>query len=374
MPATYPFDPTGSSASNLVVDEQNIVNANQYLNYYIVIPKFAPFFTNNVIVKYQDQNGIITTLTKGVDYDFVLPYIGATRGLGLPVYGGVVFYNLTLNGLVSLTYQTIGGEWTTDPNFVLGVLAQKAYNPRTIIWDVLTNVPSCFPPSVHYQPYDDIQGQSEVVTAILSIRDAIANKGNPLGDLAPHIADYNNPHQVTADQVNLGNVSNLALAQDTEVLVAAPVDKYITLRQLSIVCTRLLNANRQIAVTPNSGNNYFPTSDTSTTNMDVKLTEFYITSQLNWEIVVTKGNAADINQISMTGTIDFTSNDLGETKDGLINILFANSKPNVSFYIKIKAINGTVLFNTGEFNYIYNNYSDLIWALEYGVCPLLINV
>lgn len=371
MPVTYPFDPTGNNASNLVIKEQNIVNAHQYLNYYIVIPTFSPFFLNNLQISYKDQSGVITTLTKGTDYDVALPYIGATRGLGLPVYGGIVFYDTTLDGMVEYNYQTVGGDWIADPNYVLGVLAQKAYNPRTVIWDVLTNKPNCFPPQVHYQPYDDIQGQSDVVNAIMAIRDAIANKGNPLGDLAPHISNYNNPHQVTAEQVKLGNVSNLPLASDYEVLNAEPLDKYITLRQLSIVCQRVINANRQVFINPDGGANYFPTSDTTFTTIDVTLKQFYFTTAVKYEVVIINGDINVIDPNSLTGVINLSSTDLGETKTGSMTINFTVKSPIISYYINFKAINGVTLFKSKPYYYTLDYMHDFLFINEYGVCPYI---
>jgi len=48
-----------------------------------------------------------------------------------------------------------------------------------------------------------------------------------------HLVDQSsNPHRVTKDQVGLGSVLNLPVAQDEEVRDKLAVDKYVTLRQL----------------------------------------------------------------------------------------------------------------------------------------------
>lgn len=233
MPANYPFDPTGTAPSNLVVHEPHVINAHMFRNFYIIVPVFAPFYTTNLVIKYKDQFDVVRVMVEDVDFTLALPYMGATRGTGLPVYGAITFNDLTLDGVIDLQYQTIGGEWVCDSNYVLDVLATKAYNPRLIVWDVVTDKPSCFPPIVHYAPYDDITGQAEVVTALFSIRDAITNK-MPIDYLHPHLFDYTNPHRTTKAQVSLGLVENYPVATAEDVYLMRPVDKYITLRQLYI--------------------------------------------------------------------------------------------------------------------------------------------
>jgi hypothetical protein len=89
------------------------------------------------------------------------------------MYGGISVHNLNLNGLIGLQYQTLGGDQIADRLQVLTLLADKAYNPRTTIWDIVTNVPNALPPTPHYQDYDQFFGQEEFVAGLIQIRDAI---------------------------------------------------------------------------------------------------------------------------------------------------------------------------------------------------------
>jgi hypothetical protein len=90
-----------------------------------------------------------------------------------------------------------------------------AYNPRTTVWDVVTDKPSAFPPITHDQNLDYVYGHLELITAINGIASQILTRPAP-----------------DKIVVGLGNVQNLPMASDAEVLSAAPVEKYITLRQL----------------------------------------------------------------------------------------------------------------------------------------------
>lgn len=235
MPVTYPFDPTGLANTNIIVDEIHTlteINANPYR---ILIPEFAPFYLGNLQVKHVDQGGITSLLTEDVDYTICLPYIGATRSIGQMIYGGITINNDQLQGLIKITYRTLGGEWTADANYVLNVLAETVYNPRITVWDVVTNKPSLFPPINHDQSMDYVFGHQDLIDSINNLADQVLQGPSAANGFVQHILDENNPHQVTKDQVGLGNVANLPLATDAEVDNLDPVDKYFTVRQLMLL-------------------------------------------------------------------------------------------------------------------------------------------
>lgn len=226
----YVFDPTGSAPDNLVADEQHSITEANYRDFFFIVPQFAPFFADGVVVKY---NNMIETriLTEGIDYYLALPYVGATRSIGKPVYGALTLNNVGVSGIVSITYQTIGGEWTANRPYVLEQLAEKIYNPRLTLWDMITNVTNLFPPVNHDQNIADVFGQRELIEAIVNIGQDVAANRDQLG-IVKHLTNTNNPHRVTKEQIGLGKLSNLPLATTAEVLALQPVDKYVTLRQV----------------------------------------------------------------------------------------------------------------------------------------------
>ena len=169
---TYPLDTSGVNPTNLVRNEVHTTTEAHFRDYYFIVPNFAPFFVDNFkLVHLKDGNEYI--LEEDVDFSFALPYVTGTRVTGKQMYGAITLNNLDLNGILKLDYQTIGGDQICDRLYVLTYLADKAYNPRTTVWDKITNVPTAFPPVPHYQDYDDFKGQEALVAILGEVRDAI---------------------------------------------------------------------------------------------------------------------------------------------------------------------------------------------------------
>jgi hypothetical protein len=114
-PNTYSFDGSGTLAANLVQDELHTLTVINFRDYHYVIPNFAPFFAESLVVQFRDDPiEPYANLIEGIDYYPALQYIGATRATGKPIYGALSFNNLSLTGELKITYQTVGGEWTLD--------------------------------------------------------------------------------------------------------------------------------------------------------------------------------------------------------------------------------------------------------------------
>lgn len=177
MSVTYPLDLSGVAPSNLVKDELHTVSSSQYNDHHIIVPNFAPFFVDNFKVVLR-LNGSERTLVEDVDYSFALSYVTGTRVTGKNMYGAFIIHNLDMSGILELQYQTVGSDQICDRLYVLTQLADKAYNPRTTIWDIITNAPTAFPPTPHYQDYDTFFGQDQVVSKLGEIRDAIISNSS----------------------------------------------------------------------------------------------------------------------------------------------------------------------------------------------------
>ena len=180
-PTQFILDLTGVAPSNLVKNELQTVSSAQYNDHHIIVPNFAPFYVDNFKLKLR-LNGEERLLVEDVDYSFTLSYVTGTRTTGKNMYGAISIHNLDINGILELEYQTIGGDQVCDRLYVLTYLADKAYNPRTTIWDIITNVPNALPPAPHYQNYDTFYGQEAVVTKLGEIRDAISSNSSLTSD------------------------------------------------------------------------------------------------------------------------------------------------------------------------------------------------
>lgn len=213
----YPEDTTGLAPSNLVPQEPQILTVENHLTYRTIVPTFAPFYLNNLELRHVVGNTSVP-LVKDVDYTVCLPYLGASDMVGQLIYGGLNILNQSLQGVVLVTYQTLGDKWVADPAWIAERLADQINNVRTIAWDQITNVQDIFPPVDHHQHYDDLTGHKELIDKLEEMRQTlidIAQNGQP--SLLAHImqADAHNPTKAT---VGLGDVSNIKTATDQEVL------------------------------------------------------------------------------------------------------------------------------------------------------------
>lgn len=174
-PISYPLDLTGTASTNKITTEQHVATQFNDRNFYLIVPFYAPFFMNGLVVK-RSLNGVTTTLVEGLDYYPAMPFIGATRAIGRPVYGALTLNNLNTAGIIQIDYQTLGGEWNLDQAYVLEQIAEKAYNPRLVSWEQIINAPVTFPPVPHSWDLVDLVGQSEVVAELHAIEQAILQK------------------------------------------------------------------------------------------------------------------------------------------------------------------------------------------------------
>lgn len=177
MPIALPLDTSGVSPTNYVQNELHTVSEGQFRDYHFIVPIHTPFFVDNFSLKLV-VNDVEQSLTEDVDFTFVLPYITGTRVTGKQLYGAITIHNLDMNGILKMSYQPVGGDQSVDQLHVLTTLAEKAYNPRTTIFDLITNLPTSWPPTPHYQDYASFYGQEELTAALLQIASAIASNAS----------------------------------------------------------------------------------------------------------------------------------------------------------------------------------------------------
>lgn len=229
---SYPEDRTGISPLNKVPREPHVLTEINAALYRIIIPTFAPFYLDNFQLIWQDGLGVDHILRKDIDYFVTLPYVSASQVIQKMLYGGVAINIAPIDGMLFITYQTLGGTSTADAAVVRERLYELTENPRSTSWDVIANLPEQFPPSDHDHPFDQLIGADKIVEAIDGIVDAIAAGPDPENQFVKHLTDVDNPHDTNKEQVGLGFVENLSLATDAEVAALAEVDKYVTLKQV----------------------------------------------------------------------------------------------------------------------------------------------
>lgn len=231
MPATYPYNPTGAGApENWVNDEVHTMTSINATQYHVLVPYYAPFHLADpadVELIYVAPGGSETTLVFGVDYQYCLKYMAATRGLSRAVYGGVYLTNPALTGSVKFSYKPVGGDWSANQNYVLNVLVTMAYNPREVTWDQVTNVQDTFPPGPHPHPPEDVNWSS-LIDKVNLIYDAITANAGPTSALATHLLDnaaHGRPEMATSGEI-------LAAINAANSNVPVATNKLVTLAQV----------------------------------------------------------------------------------------------------------------------------------------------
>lgn len=226
MATAFPFDPSGLSSANRITNEQHVITAQNFRDYHYVIPDFAPFFEKDFTIKLQYPNGDVRNLTIGVDYYFSNQFLDASRACAKPVYGSISFLDTDTAGILSISYNTVGGMWNITPQEITRILAEEMRNPRITSWEQVTYLPERFPVIDHVWDLVDMVGATEVVGAIEGVKDAILAASG--GGLNEHINNYSNPHNTTKVQVGLGNVMDYPIATISEAQAGTSNGAYMT--------------------------------------------------------------------------------------------------------------------------------------------------
>lgn len=206
-PTSYPFDPTGTATTNLISGEQHVITGAGSPNFNIFVPDFAPFFPESAVVTGVAQDGTSKTMVEGVDILFTHDFYTASLRTGKRVCGSVSMLDWQWKGVISITYQTIGGIWTLDTAAIDKILGDAVHNPRVTTWEQVTYRPYDFPPIVHTQDVSTFVGADDLVTALNAIETAIRESSSGGGT---------SPGTVTKESIGLGNVENYGIAQDAD--------------------------------------------------------------------------------------------------------------------------------------------------------------
>jgi hypothetical protein len=227
----YPFDPTGLEASNKVIETQAIQSRGTF-DHYFVIPRVAPFFADGLSLRIYPTGTNPNNpaqgrdLVEGVDYNLGYHFADASHTIGKQVYGAISFYDRALEGQLRMELQTLGGDWVLDDATMSELLLNNIYNPRIATWEQVVELPFQFPVVNHVFDINDFVGMAEVEAKLEDIRDAIIQANS--GGLQDHIADKNNPHEVTKTQVGLGLVDNYPSATSGEAIGGTANNRFMT--------------------------------------------------------------------------------------------------------------------------------------------------
>lgn len=208
---TYMFDPTGKNIQNQVIGESKPVSLGVGRNYLYIIPINGPYFTDSLVIKYTPNTGSERILVEGVDYRNSFQYVDATRKINTPVYAGISFIDLTLNGTVTYNYQALGSAYASDEVTINTIETTATVDPMFTSWDSIVTLPPV--PTVTY-PWTTVN-----VDEVHRTVEALGKVGL-VAHLRPRFLQQ--PGETvfipSAQEVGLGNVPNYPAATEQEAL------------------------------------------------------------------------------------------------------------------------------------------------------------
>ena len=169
------IDYTGNDPRFLVTREPHVLSELNSRTRRTLVPYSGPLYRNNFKLEFRDSDGNYSELVPDVDYYFSLRYISGWVATSFEVNGGVTVTTELLNGMIFMTYQSVGlGFWNGVRNDLIERLASAVYNPRATSWDMIANLPQMFPPGPHTVNWQDTRGLDSLVEVMNRLVDAAA--------------------------------------------------------------------------------------------------------------------------------------------------------------------------------------------------------
>lgn len=253
----YPLDLTGQSPDNLVANEPHTAPREQARGFGL---NYGAFYTKSLRITHTATG---RPLASGVDFICLELVQRAFEASGQEVCAAVQIINDQLDGEFLVTYQAVGGEFSTNVEVINALLAALALDNRPVKWGDLIGLPTAFPPEDHYHTPDDLYGFEYLVEALERVRSAIM-----LGDyydhdeirqrienlktfllnedskiiamLQAHLDDEENPHATTKAQVGLGLVENFPTANQQEAEAGNLNNRFMTPLRVAQAISKLI--------------------------------------------------------------------------------------------------------------------------------------
>lgn len=219
----YEFDPYGTNPANLIDPERQTLQTPGEDDFFFIIPQASPFFVDSFQVWNDTTNA---PYEEGVDFVFGHYFPEAMDSIGRPIAGSIRFLKRDISGIVRMRYRTLGGQWGFSDQAILTELSNKLYNPIIRSWGQIDVLPASFPVVPHDQSLDTLTGSDTINAALENLADLIAGTQGAITD--NHLLDYNNPHQVTKSQIGLSNVQNFPVASDLQMQAGQATNVYAT--------------------------------------------------------------------------------------------------------------------------------------------------
>jgi hypothetical protein len=218
----YQLDPTGVSPDNLVQDEPHALVNRLYRP---IIPSYGAYFTESLQITDTATGNPLTAS----QYQNCELYEVPSAKYGKEICSVILIIDPSVSANVTITYQTLGGEYSYSNQAILQQIEALQLDNRPIAWPNVLDKPDQYPPSMHLHDVGDVYGFEYVVHALDRIRAAIE-----LGDAASHDAIYEYIDRVQAglqsglDTTNQNLQAHISDTKNPHKTTAAQVGAYTT--------------------------------------------------------------------------------------------------------------------------------------------------
>lgn len=197
----YPLDKTGINPNNLVVGEPHTLNNR---NIRSIAPTYGAYYGSSIVIFDVINN---RPLTSNQWYPGEL-YDVPTALYGQGVYALVIITDPMVGNDVTISYQAVGGEFSTSETAMVSMLSNLNLDNRPTNWPEIVNKPNAYPPSQHLHDAGDVYGFEYVVHAIERVRSAVELGSQISIDQLYLYVDQKNALSTAAGAAKNGNALN----------------------------------------------------------------------------------------------------------------------------------------------------------------------
>lgn len=209
----YPVDFTGEAQTNRISGELHTIGKDRYRAFAL---NYGYFYSDNIRIV---ERGKTKPLTPGVDFKCLYFARDISKmAKGKEVCGVVLIINEAVGTELEVSYNLVGGHYANYASAIAEAIVLLELDNRNVYWKDILLKPDLFQPAPHAHDIGDVYGLeflidtlTQLINAILigdnAVHQEILNALDKLRvDLTnahvAHLADKNNPHGTTADQVN----------------------------------------------------------------------------------------------------------------------------------------------------------------------------
>ena len=252
---SYSLDTTGLSSSNFVSAESHPITPAVLANFGYLFLNKGPFFGSNLSITYTPtaapSTPVVLKLNTDYTFTFNLPGFGSTEATS--VWGAIEFFNPNLSGVLQISYQALGGNWTFNAADIAAYLNSNFYDAGSQIIQLVPSAPLYLPniPTAVW-PINSIQSiviaQAQLPVIDLSVVFVMIETPATLNAQTQSVQVVNLP-AITISKINptftptdsSGSGVLLVASEDIVALTANPSRRFLEITNTDTVRSLVLN-------------------------------------------------------------------------------------------------------------------------------------